>query len=329
MNIDKLIKGFGDIDSEFIDEAVDYSPAKTRGDIVMIKKIAAIAVCAVFVIGAAVVGVKRQPKLPAEPPVGEPTVTEPTAVPDVIDPDDLNIGDVVQVEHSYNDMIANGEDVNVETYIGQEFNACGYTFVLRNVNISPTLPAGITVDELRFSVSGVGDYDEDGFHVLHPNGDIYEIIDIRDCLDSAGRYSGPTKEGYRWVFVTVDITNLSNEEKVEYSNIDLCGGEHITSRWSNVYDPDDTDSILETVLQEVDYYEYMQSACYMSEHTDKECYDGQAEIKKFDNIHFDPNQTKTLVIGYLITDHYVYDDLYLYIRFLNNWFEDKQYIPLK
>lgn len=54
MNTDKLIKEFGNIGSEFIDEAVDYCHDARKGDSIMkIKKIAAIAACAVLVIGAA------------------------------------------------------------------------------------------------------------------------------------------------------------------------------------------------------------------------------------------------------------------------------------
>lgn len=326
MKIPKIIDAMANVDDRYILEAAECGTEKKRSGITIMKKMAAIAACAVFVIGAAAVYFRPQSDLPVEPSdddvsVTDNSVTSPTDVDNPTVSDETN-GEV-EVERSYNERIADGEDVDVETYIGQEFYAYGYTFVLRNVNISQTLPDGITVDDLRCIVM-VGDYGEDGW----PDGVGYDVS-FTDCLDAEGRYSGPTKEGYRWVFVTVDITNNSDEEKTEYSNIDLCGGDHITSVEAYQFECG-TDNIIGTYTQEVDWYVYTQSACYISEHTDSENYDGQAEVKKFDNIHFEPNETKTLVIGYAISDHFVYDDLYLQLIFLQIPSEDvKQYIPLK
>lgn len=332
MKIPKIIDAMANVDDRYILEAAECGTEKKRSGITIMKKMAAIAACAVFVIGAAAVYFRPQSDLPVEPSdddvsVTDNSVTSPTDVDNPTVSDETN-GEV-EVERSYNERIADGEDVDVETYIGQEFNACGYTFVLRNVNISLTLPDGITIDDMRDgTIAPIGDYDEDGYLVLHPGEDIYKSYDIRDYLDEDGRYNGPTKEGYRWVFVTVDVTNNSDEEITEYSNVFICGGDFITSRTYTIID---AFGVEHTETQEVAYYQYSQSACYMSEHTDKENYGGQAEVKKFDNIHFEPNETKTLVLGYAITDHFVYDDLYLQILFLNgaSWTEGRQYIPLK
>lgn len=319
MNSKKIAEAFGGIDDRYLNEALEYKRGSQRGGITMMKKIAAIAACAVFVIGAAALSFKPKADLPAEP-TDDPVIAP---APSVTEPAVGDKTDVVEIKRSYNERIANGEDVDVETYIGKEYYAYGYTFVLRNVNISQTLPDGITVEDLRCIVR-VGDYGEDGW----ADGVGYDVS-FTDCLDAEGRYSGPTKEGYRWVFVTIDITNNSDEEKTEYSNIDLCGGDHITSVEAYKFESG-TDNIIETYTQEVDWYVYNQSACYISEHTDSENYDGQAEVKKFDNVHFEPNETKTLVIGYAISDHFVYDDLYLQLIFLQIPSEDvKQYIPLK
>lgn len=327
MNKEKVAEAFGNINDRYLEEVFEYKRRKRR--ITMIKKkMVAIAACAALVIGVGAYALRPQTSLPVEPPVDY----EPGLLVQ-IDPDASD--NIVEVERSYNERIADGEDVDIETYIGKEFNVGWYTFVLRNVNISLTLPKGITVDDLYGPISSVTNYGEDGWAC--GLGDNYgedgwnrnAYGSFSDYLDDEGRYDGPTDEGYRWIFVTVDITNNSDEERTEGSSINLCGGNYISGSWTYT-GVDDYTGEEYTLIQGGEYYQYEQETCYMSEHTNEESYDGQADVKKLTNIHFEPNETKTLVLGYAVSDHFIYDDLYIRLTLLNpELWNDDQYIPLK
>ena len=326
-----FLEAIGTADEKFLEEVFEDTRQKRRIHMSSIKIIAA-AACAALVIGAGMFALGSQTELPTEPPKDPQPGTEinlPVQTKPVTD------ADAVEVERSYNERIADGEDVDIETYIGKEFNIGWYTFILRNVNISLTLPEGITVDDLYGPISSVTNYGEDGWdcglgdNYGEEGWDRNAYGSFRDYLDDEGRYDGPTNEGYRWIFITMDITNNSDEERTEGSSIHLCGGNYISGTWPYTGIDEDTGEEY-TIIQAAEYYQYEQQTCYMSEHTDKESYDGQADVKKLTNIHFEPYETKTLVFGFAVSDHFVYDDLYIRLTLLNpELWNDDQYIPLK
>ena len=328
MNKEKVAEYIGKIDDKYLEEVLEHKRKKRRIHMNSLKIIAT-AACAALVIGAGVFALGSQTELPAEPTKDPQPGTEmnlPVLTEHVTD------SDSVEVERSYNERIADGEDVSIETYIGQEFIVDDYSFVLRDVLITQTFPEGITKDDLWDSAGSVIDYN--GYDIMaedYEKGypyDEHRRLDVLDCIDDEGRYNGPSKEGYRWVFVTMDMTNLDAVEKLEYvADMSINGGmyvENFVERWI------DADGSEHSAVLDYGFYAYDQYPCYLSEHTDLELYDGMAEIKKFHNLHFDPNESKTLVIGYAISDHFVFGDIRIQLHLdTASSPADFVYVPLK
>ena len=310
----------------------------------------------------AIVPVTTSTDKPVSEPVSETEpVSEPTPVSEPIESDSRlseNQDDcIVEVEHSYNEKIANGEEVNIATYIGipyrissDEYAVVGdFTYTLQNVLISDRLPEGITKSDLTASVGEVCEYPNGVEKRINAKGDEVRSLTIGECIDDEGVYSGPG-DGYKWVFLKLDITNNSGEETVKFINsVRLAGGELKTTM--GIVDGKEADMGFRE-------YEYFEEACYHSEVyfdydngyemafaglSDEE----RAEIEsraaeKYGSVeeylrdkfyfmaHFDGGETKTLTIGFPVSNYYVYGDLFLELNPTGADSSDLiNYIPLK
>ena len=270
-----------------------------------------------------------------------------------------NESDVVVVERSYNERIADGEDVSIETYIGipyrissEKYSVVGdFTYTLRSVGISDSLPEGITKDDLDVSVGPVMEYGEDGVKT-YSTEDGKRALDISEFLDENGVYTGPGN-GYKWVFLTLDVTNNSDQEVIKFINtLRLAGGECKT------YSLSLSGINGESVDADFREYEYFQELCYHNaRYFDYDsCYEmtfanvsdeRRAEIEKkaierYGSVEnylrekfagmtcFDTGETKTVTVGFPVSTYFVYGDLFLELNpsgVLNP--EVIEYIPLK
>ena len=257
---------------------------------------------------------------PAEAPEEEPA-EEPA--------DEPKDDDVVVVERSYNERIADGEDVDIETYVGIPYTLDSaehnYTYVLRSVSVSDTLPEGVS------------------------KGSLTEGLGIADLIDDDGVYIG-AGSGYKWVFVTVDVTNNGDAEIRNIGNLRLCGGK---MRRYNI-NPDET---AEPVYR--DEYEYWEELCYTDDHyfdydrayelafglpgnnyskeyaeaLEKEVLErdgsleGYLREKFYYEMLFESGETKTLTLGFPVSNNFVYGDLLL--EFNQGDVEDSIFVPLK
>lgn len=270
-----------------------------------------------------------------------------------------NESDVVVVERSYNERIADGEDVSIETYIGipyrissEKYSVVGdFTYTLKSVSISDSLPEGVEKDDLDVNVGPVMKYGEDGVKA-YSTEDGKRALDIGEFLDENGVYTGPGN-GYKWVFLTLDVTNNSDQEVIKFINtLRLAGGEYKTYSLSL---PGINGGAVDADFRE---YEYFEELCYQSaRYFDYAgCYEmtfanvsdeRRAEIEKkaierygsFENYlrekfagmtHFDAGETKTVTVGFPVNTYFVYGDLFLELNpsgVLNP--EVIEYIPLK
>lgn len=345
----RISEELGNIDEAFLEEVIMYK----RRNHMNIRKIAALAACAALVIGVGAYTLRPQADLPVEPSADHPTVVS-AEHPIYTDADEP---DIIDVERSYNERIADGEDVNIETYIGIPYTIHDdfisqyigtYTYTLRDVRISDKLPEGITKDDLTNVVGPVRNYTEDG-NVEHYDADEHSKLAISSCIDDEGVFDGPGN-GYKWVFVTVDITNDSDEAmERNLGGLILAGGEY-----KQVYKMVDGVSVPWDGVFE---YSYFEDLCYLSEHYFDDIYyeytdfDAMREqspglyekvIDKFGsekeylkekfyyNVYFEAGETKTLVLGFPVNNYFVYGDLLLEINPTGSMGSDlTMYIPLK
>ena len=159
---------------------------------------------------------------------------------------------------------------------------------------------------------------------------VARTLSVSDVIGDDGHYNGPmdvSDESYRWIFLELEIENLTDDEQLEYmADMELCGGKYIvhpiTTRIENGIQIEEE--------AKYSFYAYSTGVCYMSEHTDKEMYGGQADRKKFHNLSFEPREVKTMTIGYCVSDHFVFGELFLTLH--NSEFtemDDYVYLPLK
>ncbi len=302
------LEKMSEISDEFISEAAGYSAKRSERRISMTYnaaiKSAAMAACAALALSAAAYGLAREKIAPA------PAETS-----------------AVEVERSYNERIADGEEVTVETYIGkpvrispEECAAVGdYTYTLRDVKIGDRLPEGITKSDLTGSVGVVREFGDDGEKRFESDDG---ALTIGECIDENGTYTGPGN-GYKWVFLTIDVTNNSDEEGVKFINtLRLVGGEKVKLK-----------------VGDTEQYEYFEEACYQSDKyfdpesaremafsglSDDEriALESRAE-EKYGSVNnylrevfyfetrFSPRETKTIVLGFPVSSRYVYGELFL------------------
>ncbi len=352
-----FLDALNNADESFIEEVFEYEESLKRRRRYTVKNIIGItaaAACAALIFGAGIFAFGRR-GLESKPDAGVPAPIAPA--PEITAPETTAPADVVEVEPSYNDRIANGETVTVETYIGKRIEYQDLAFTLKDITISPTFPEGITKDDISFTpiVTAYTDDDSEdnilGFvgksydygeyaaeHGLPPieSEEDYGWYTVRklavsDVIDDSGLYQGPMDvpdEAYKWVFLELEIENLTDGELLEYmADMELCGGEYVVHPTAAAAMVDG-----EPVWGEAPYsfYAYSTEVSYMSEHTGEELYDGQAEGKKFHNLVFAPRETKTLVLGYCVSDHFVYGDLFLNLHNSEfTYMDDFVYLPLK
>ena len=344
----RISEELGNIDEAFLEEVLEY-----RRNSMNIKKIAALAACAALVIGVGAFALRPQAELPVEPPVNKQSETV-TNSPDKNDPIETS---VIEVERSYNERIADGEDVSIETYIGIPYTIHDdfisqyigtYTYTLRDVHVSDKLPEGITKSDLTSHIGAVENYTDDG-NVEHYKADENSRLTIASCIDDEGVFDGPGN-GYKWMFVTIDITNESDEAVMRnLGGLRLDGGElrqayhlvdGVSEPWEGVFG-----------------YSYWEELCYISNHYFDDVYyeyagfDNMREqspglyeqiIEKYGseeeylkekfyyNVYFEAGETKTLVIGFPINNYFVYGELLLEINPTGTPDSDlTMYIPLK
>ena len=352
----------GNIDEKYIKEVLQYddsSRSERSYKMRIFMNFTAAAACAALVLGAGAFAFGRSgsdsASLKSLPDETQADVTE------ALNADDpaAEPVKVIEVEKSYNDRIADGEDVSIETYIGipyrissEKYSVVGdFTYTLQSVGVSDRLPEGITTDDLEVSVGPVMEYSEDGVKT-YSTEDGKSALDIREFLDESGVYSGPGN-GYKWVFLTLDVTNNSDREVVKFINtLRLAGGECKTYSLSP---PGINGEAVDADFRE---YEYFQELCYHNaRYFDYDsCYEmtfanvsdeKRAEvekkaIEKYGSVenylrekfagmtHFDPGETKTVTVGFPVNTYFVYGDLFLELNpsgALNP--EVIEYIPLK
>ena len=351
-----FLDALNNADESFIEEVFEYEESLKRRRRYTVKNIIGItaaAACAALIFGAGIFAFGRR-GLESKPDAGVPAPIAPA--PEITAPETTAPADVVEVEPSYNDRIANGETVTVETYIGKRIEYQDLAFTLKDITISPTFPEGITKDDISFTpiVTAYTDDDSEdnilGFvgksydygeyaaeHGLPPieSEEDYGWYTVRklavsDVIDDSGLYQGPMDvpdEAYKWVFLEIEIENLTDAEKLEYfGDMELCYGDCITVPTYNQYDTEGN-----VIHTEPEYSEYTvrSSVSYMSEHIDEDNY---ADLHDpFHNISFAPGEKKSLILGYCVSDHFIYGDLVLQLHNSQPIFYQSEYVylPLK
>lgn len=365
-----FLEKIGEADEDLIEEVLRYTDSVSDNRrITMIKtnkiiKFAAIAACAAVVIGVGAAALSRR-GLPSTVPDAEVTepapVTEQTATTEQSDD-----SSTVEVERSYNERIADGEDVRIETYINQRIEHQGFAFTLKDITVSPTFPEGITKDDITHTppVKAYTDVDsgefpegfiEEGYdyseyaaeHGLPPieteeaYGDpekgegayTQRVLNVKDVIADNGLYQGPMDvpdEAYKWVFLELEIENLTGEEQLEYmADMELCGGVYLDHPLIHFIDERGLENEYYSDFQGYPYFG--NTVCYMSEHTDKKVREAQTESVAFHNLDFAPGEKKSLIFGYCISDHFIYGDLVLTLHNSEPIFsmDDYVYLPLK
>ncbi len=374
----RLSEEIGKVDEKYIEEVFKYqekiSERSKARRIGILRAAAAAAACAVIAFGAAIcfysgrVPKENEPQISTSEDIREnaPDKSSTPIISGETEPQD-NAGDIVEVEHSYNERIASGEDVRIETHIDERIEHQGFAYTLKDITVSPTFPEGITKDQIDYYPVVAAYYDEPessdwepdpilGFYDKVYDYDTYaaehgmELIDqeeadriyphegkfsraltVGDVIDENGLYQGPMDvpdESYRWIFLKIEIENLTDEKQLEYmADMDLCGGKYIEH-------PITASKIIdgEPVWEPAPYsfYAYETGICYMNEHTEEEIYDGQADLKKFHNLSFEPGEIKTMVLGYCVSDHFVFGELFLNLHNSEPTESDGYvYLPLK
>ena len=112
----RLSEQLGNIDEAFLEEVFEYTESRSGRKTIMkssfVLKSAAIAACAAIAIGIGAVAVSNRGEMPVMP---EAETAEPAQTEKAEGAGD----DIVVVEKSYNERIADGETVTLETYIGK------------------------------------------------------------------------------------------------------------------------------------------------------------------------------------------------------------------
>ena len=82
-------------------------------------------------------------------------------------------------------------------------------------------------------------------------------------------------------------------------------------------------------IPEYSQYSIYSLVCYMSEHTDEKIADDRTDT--FLNVSFAPSEKKSIILGYCISDHFIYGDLVLQLHNSEPIFyqSDYVYLPLK
>ena len=343
----RVSKELGEIDEAFIEEVFEYK-RRSRSWI----KYAAAAACCALAVGICAAAVKT--------PGLKPAPENDAAVPDIAStaPAEDNAAVTVEVERSYDERIAAGEDVEIETYIDIPYriwneNYAGYgdfTYTLKSVMISDKFPEGITKADISGGNLAVSFDDGGEEDYIHPEGDDSRWLTVKECIDGDGRYAGPGN-GYKWVFLTVDITNNSDEQAVKFlSSLRLVGGEMLDL-------PISIDG--EVVSASYREYEYGEEVCYLSDrYFDYDTFYGMtlggnisdekreeiqnSAIERYGSVEaylrevfygaslFGAKETKTVTVGFPVNNYYVYGDLALELNPAG--LSDKissVYIPLK
>ncbi len=343
----------GNIGENYIEEVLLYQERRHKMKSVLMN-VAAIAACLALVIGVGAAALAR-----GGSELNTVATSDQTLAAEISSlTKEMDI-ETVEVEKSYNERIADGEDVSIETYVGipyrissEKYSVVGdFTYTLQSVSISDRLPEGITKDDLDVSIGPVREYSEDGVKA-YSTEDGKSALDISEFLDENGVYTGPGN-GYKWVFLTLDMTNNSDQEVIKFINtLRLVGGECNTYSLSL---PGINGDAVDADFKE---YEYFQELCYHNaRYFDYDsCYEmtfanvsdeRRAEIEKkaiesygsVENYlrekfagmtHFDAGETKTVTVGFPVSTYFVYGDLFLELNpsgVLNP--EVIEYIPLK
>ena len=354
----RLSEQLGNIDEAFLEEVFEYTESRSGRKTIMkssfVLKISAIAACAAIAIGIGAVAVSHRGELPVMPKAE-------TAEPAQTEKAEGAGDDIVVVEKSYNERIADGETVTLETYIGKRIEHQGFAFTLKDITVSPTFPEGITKEDIAYTptVAAYTDGDADGMsysekfysyreyakeHGLPPIEEDEDYGDpesgegayterdlyVSDVIDDNGLYKGPMDvpdEAYKWVFLELEIENLTDEEQLEYfGDMQVCYGDYITEPPYELYDKDGN-----VIYAQPEYSSYTiySLVCYMSEHTDKKITDDRTDT--FLNVSFAPSEKKSIILGFCISDHFIYGDLVLQLHNSEPIFNQSEYVylPLK
>ncbi len=361
----KIFKSISGIRSEYIDEAESPEIKKTFP----VKRFAAsAAAAAVFAFALGIYALSGRFRLSSGSQSPE-QKTE-TGLPESAATQNYSEdGDeIVEVELSYNERIQNGEEVKIETYIDERTEHQGFAYTLKNITVSSVFPEGITKDDISNtpSVAAYTDADPERYpegytaeyydygeyaaeHGLPPiesekgygdpetgSGAYTErALYVSDVIDENGLYIGPKDvpdEGYKWLFLELEIENLSDEERLEYlGDMDVCGGVYLDC--PRIRFTDERGIEQDYYSDYIGYSYFGNHICYMSEHTDKIISDNLPDGVAFYNMSFSPREKKRVILGYCISDHFVYGELVLQLHNAEaekaSSQRDMVYLPLK
>ena len=182
----------GNIGENYIEEVLLYQERRHKMKSVLMN-VAAIAACLALVIGVGAAALARGGSEPNTVATSDQTLA--AEISSLTKEMDI---ETVEVEKSYNERIADGEDVSIETYVGipyrissEKYSVVGdFTYTLQSVSISDRLPEGITKDDLDVSIGPVREYSEDGVKA-YSTEDGKSALDISEFLDENGVYTGP------------------------------------------------------------------------------------------------------------------------------------------
>lgn len=177
-----------------------------------------------------------------------------------------------------------------------------WQYDLRSLEISDTLPEGILLSDTTQSFSSFDTYDENGF--VTSRGD-----SVASHLSETGEYDGYLGKSYCWVTIRLDLTNLTGQED-----------------WINVGNTNLSFGKLKKVIYCGDEcYRYTNSISvgYMNMHDYMEAL--PEEIQYY-MLHFEPDETKELMLCYLIEKKFSDESFYLEMNIHNidndfDWFK--------
>ncbi len=169
-----------------------------------------------------------------------------------------------------------------------------WRYEIRSLDISDTLPEGITLSDTIQQFGRFDKFDDNGF--LIERGD-----DIGDHLSQDGEYDGYLGKSYCWVTLRFDLTNLTGKDDyINVGDMNLSFGE----------------------LKKVSY---CGRQCYRYEHSVGVGYknlhdyiDMIPEYMQYYTLHFEPDETKQLIFCYLIEKEYSNETFYLEMNIHND-----------
>lgn len=271
MNKYCYLEAIGAVDEKFLEEVFEDNNSSNRIT-AAVKRIAAIAACAVLIMGAWTVVNGRPTEVQTEPEIPEPKPQVTT----------------VEVDQSFVGIDGEQlpeEEVKIISYFEEPIDCQGYRYVMKKVEYSKAIPDYILKEDiiwrLGVDMDTLDEKMKETYPYKHEPGDGTLVV---EHLDENGRYSGKSER--TWVFVTLEMTNLSDEEDkhdIYWHYIEYSRPKNDWHLWFRKV----------TVIPGEEFPEEVTADYYHHEFPTE--------------IAFAPNETKTVIFGYLIESDFIYD----------------------